>query len=83
MEAEMKLMLEKMREYKAKDPSLFSQIWDQVKKVCVLLLLDSAAMATEAITTTICFQDSFSIRVVIPSLIKHDEMPAGILCLLM
>jgi len=55
MEAEMKLMLEKMREYKAKDPSLFSQIWDQVKKVCVLLLLDSAAMATEAITTTICF----------------------------
>lgn len=55
MEAEMKLMLEKMREYKAKDPSLFSQIWDQVKKVCVLLLLDSAAMAMEAITTTICF----------------------------
>ena len=34
MEAEMKLMLEKMREYKAKDPSLFLQIWEQVKKVC-------------------------------------------------
>lgn len=35
MESEMKLMLEKMREYKAKDPSLFLQIWEQVKKVCV------------------------------------------------
>lgn len=28
----MKLMLEKMRDYKSKDPSLFSQIWEQVKK---------------------------------------------------
>ena len=35
MESEMKLMLEKMREYKAKDPSLFLQIWEQVKKVCL------------------------------------------------
>ena len=34
MEAEMRLMLEKMREYKSKDPSLFLQIWEQVKKVC-------------------------------------------------
>ena len=33
MEIEMKQMLDKMREYKAKDPSLFSQIWEQVKKV--------------------------------------------------
>ena len=32
MEAEMKLMLEKMRDYKSKDPGLFSQIWEQVKK---------------------------------------------------
>lgn len=32
MEAEMKLMLEKMREYKSKDPTLFSQIWESVKK---------------------------------------------------
>ena len=32
MEAEMRLMLEKMREYKSKDPTLFSQIWEQVKK---------------------------------------------------
>ena len=32
MEAEMKLMLEKMRDYKSKDPTLFSQIWEQVKK---------------------------------------------------
>lgn len=32
METEMKLMLEKMRDYKSKDPSLFSQIWEQVKK---------------------------------------------------
>ncbi|KAL8823707.1 MAG: hypothetical protein Q9191_005619 [Dirinaria sp. TL-2023a] len=32
MEVEMKLMLEKMREYKSKDPALFSQIWEQVKK---------------------------------------------------
>lgn len=32
MAAEMKLMIEKMRDYKSKDPSLFSQIWEQVKK---------------------------------------------------
>ena len=35
--AEMKMMLEKMREYKAKDPSLFSQVWEQVKKVSTRL----------------------------------------------
>lgn len=34
MELEMKQMIEKMRDYKSKDPSLFSQIWEQVKKVC-------------------------------------------------
>lgn len=33
MELEMKQMIEKMRDYKAKDPSLFSEIWKQVKKV--------------------------------------------------
>ena len=33
MESEMKQMIEKMRDYKAKDPTLFSQIWEQVKKV--------------------------------------------------
>ena len=33
MELEMKQMLDRMREYKANDPSLFSQIWEQVKKV--------------------------------------------------
>lgn len=32
MAAEMKLMIEKMRDYKSQDPSLFSQIWEQVKK---------------------------------------------------
>ena len=32
MEAEMKAMIEKMRDYKSKDPSLFTQIWEQVKK---------------------------------------------------
>ena len=35
IEEEMKAMLERMREYKAKDPTLFSQIWEQVKKVCL------------------------------------------------
>ena len=32
MAEEMRLMIEKMREYKAKDPSLFTSIWEQVKK---------------------------------------------------
>ncbi|KAL9597926.1 MAG: hypothetical protein Q9219_004816 [cf. Caloplaca sp. 3 TL-2023] len=32
MAAEMRDMIEKMRDYKSKDPSLFSQIWEQVKK---------------------------------------------------
>ena len=32
MELEMKQMIEKMRDYKAKDPSLFSHVWEQVKK---------------------------------------------------
>lgn len=40
MELEMKQMIEKMRDYKSKDPSLFTQIWEQVKKVntCNVLL---------------------------------------------
>ena len=33
IEQEMKQMIEKMRDYKARDPSLFTQIWEQVKKV--------------------------------------------------
>lgn len=33
IELEMKQMIEKMRDYKAKDPSLFSQVWEEVKKV--------------------------------------------------
>lgn len=33
MELEMKQMIDKMREYKAKDPNLFLHIWEQVKKV--------------------------------------------------
>ena len=32
MELEMKQMIRVMRDYKAKDPSLFSQVWEQVKK---------------------------------------------------
>jgi len=32
MELEMKTMIEKMREYKSKDPGLFSEIWEGVKK---------------------------------------------------
>lgn len=36
MELEMMQMIEKMRDYKAKDPALFSQIWEQVKKVKTL-----------------------------------------------
>ena len=37
MELEMKQMIEKMRDYKSKDPSLFTQIWEQVKKVIYYL----------------------------------------------
>ncbi len=33
IEMEMRQMIEKMRDYKTKDPSLFTQIWEQVKKV--------------------------------------------------
>ena len=36
IEAEIKAMIEKMREYKAKDPALFSEVWEQFKKVCFL-----------------------------------------------
>lgn len=36
IEDEMKTMIERMREYKAKNPTLFSQIWEQVKKVCAI-----------------------------------------------
>ena len=39
MELEMKQMIEKMRDYKSKDPSLFSQIWEQVKKVVAVSFL--------------------------------------------
>ena len=37
MESEMKQMLERMRDYKAKDPSLFLRIWEQVKKVSMMM----------------------------------------------
>lgn len=37
IEAEIKAMIEKMREYKAKDPTLFSEVWEQFKKVCSCL----------------------------------------------
>ena len=33
IQAEMKAMIEKMREYKAQDPSGFTEIWEQLKKV--------------------------------------------------
>lgn len=39
MELEMKQMIEKMRDYKAKEPSLFSQVWEQVKKVSIVFFL--------------------------------------------
>ncbi|KAI4200510.1 MAG: hypothetical protein LQ350_003880 [Teloschistes chrysophthalmus] len=32
MAADMRLMIEKMRDYKSEDPSIFSQAWEQVKK---------------------------------------------------
>lgn len=41
MELEMTQMIEKMRDYKAKDPTLFSQIWEQVKKVTFITFLNS------------------------------------------
>ena len=33
IESEIKAMIEKMREYKAQDPALFSEVWEQFKKV--------------------------------------------------
>ena len=33
IEAEIRAMIEKMREYKAKDPAVFSEVWEQFKKV--------------------------------------------------
>ncbi|MCJ1413349.1 hypothetical protein MMC19_007454 [Ptychographa xylographoides] len=33
LEAEIRAMIEKMREYKAKDPAAFSEVWEQFKKV--------------------------------------------------
>lgn len=35
IEAEIKAMIEKMREYKAQDPALFSEVWEQFKKACI------------------------------------------------
>ena len=37
IEAEMKAMIEKMRDYKAKEPNLFSQVWEEVKKVSMIV----------------------------------------------
>lgn len=44
IEEEMKTMIERMREYKAKNPTLFSQIWEQVKKVCLFYVFCAALM---------------------------------------
>ena len=43
MELEMKQMIEKMRDYKTKEPSLFSEIWEQVKKVSTLTFNSSSS----------------------------------------
>ena len=53
MELEMKQMIEKMRDYKAKDPSLFSRIWEQVKKVSSIRGVLSAKVASK-VTNVIC-----------------------------
>lgn len=36
MELDMRQMIEKMWDYNAKDPNLFSHIWEQVRKVSAL-----------------------------------------------
>ena len=62
MELEMKQMIEKMRDYKSKDPSLFTQIWEQVKKVNinhVLLIFNSRAKLTR-VTVPTCAASSIS-----------------------
>ena len=63
MELEMKQMIEKMRDYKSKDPSLFTQIWEQVKKVNIsrvlLLIFNSRAKLTR-VTVPTCAAGSIS-----------------------
>ena len=63
MELEMKQMIEKMRDYKSKDPSLFTQIWEQVKKVNisnVLLLVFSSRAKLTSVTVPTCAASSIS-----------------------
>jgi hypothetical protein len=35
LQAEMRAMIDRMREFKSKDPTGFSEIWEQFKKVCL------------------------------------------------
>lgn len=62
MEQEMRQMLDKMREYKAKDPSLFSQIWEQVKKA------QSAQPAASSSSTVAATTSPRTIQQKLPSL---------------
>lgn len=38
MASEMKSMIDRMREFKTKDPSLFSKLWEDLKKVCQVVI---------------------------------------------
>ena len=49
IETEIKAMIEKMREYKAKDPAVFSEVWERFKQVSLSLHY------TEAVNSLISF----------------------------
>lgn len=63
MELEMKQMIEKMRDYRSKDPSLFTQIWEQVKKVNTrksFLKAFSSYITLTRVTVSTCPSSSIS-----------------------
>lgn len=85
MAAEMRLMIEKMRDFKSKDPSLFSQIWEQVKKTQPAGSVPAVPLSAKDLTGSTAAQhsqtdgtgpaDAGQILSPSPTLGQSDELP--------
>lgn len=77
MELEMKQMIEKMRDYKAKDPSLFTQIWEQVKKSQPPQRAPSQPLRGSAKSSIVVNDQSPSPSLLQNQLPPESDLPAG------
>ena len=76
MEQEMKAMIEKMRDYKSKDPTLFSQVWEDVKKAPPSVRAPSHSAAQGSVSSPVVV-DSQGLGPAPAQLPPESELPAA------